>query len=69
MKPEDFFEGFLIDFEFLEVLEKDLSRVVWLLNFGKDVQELCLTFNELEIERIVSFFCLATLDLHLLAFD
>ena len=57
------------DFEFLEVLEPDLSRVVWLLTFGKDVQELCLTFNEPEIERVVRFLCLATFDLHLLAFD
>ena len=59
----------MIDFEFLEVFEPDLSRVVWLLTFNKEVQELCLTFNEPEIECVVNFFALANFNLFLLAFD
>ena len=68
MKPEDFFEGFMIDFEFLEVLDKVLSRVVWLFTFSKEVQELCLVSGPVT-ERVVRFFSLKTFDLHLLTFD
>ena len=69
MKPKYFFGGFLICFEFFEVFEYDLSRVVWLLFLSKEVHELCLAFNGPDTERVVKSIPLITFDFHLLAFD